>query len=93
MLYNRLKFLKRDRQPLLRTTGGQIIVEYVLLLIISVAISTLFVKQLTSRDPDSAGVLTAKWAQILSEIAKDNPDCSNTYRSTHGVPSPCPSRP
>ncbi len=76
-----------------RANSGQIIVEYVLLLIISVAISTLFIKQLTSRDPDNAGVLTAKWKQILTEIAKDNPDCSPTYRSTRGISGACPPRP
>lgn len=69
---------------------GQIVIEYVLLLVLSVALSALLIQQLTSRDPDKAGVLTAKWKQILVEIGKDNPDCSNAYRNSQGITIPCP---
>ncbi|MGZ3773157.1 MAG: hypothetical protein ACXVCY_06270 [Pseudobdellovibrionaceae bacterium] len=53
---------------------GQIVVEYVLLLVIAVSLSALLVKQLVSRNPDDAGILTAKWNAILKAVGNDLPD-------------------
>ena len=53
---------------------GQVVVEYVLLLVVSVALATLLIKQLANRDPDNAGVITTKWHQILVEIGRDTPE-------------------
>ncbi len=57
--------------------AGQIVVEYVLLLVIAVSLSALIVRQLGSRDEENPGVLVEKWHNIQVEIGKDIPDqCS-----------------
>ena len=54
--------------------SGQIVVEYVLLLVIAVSLSALIVRQLGSRNEDNPGVLVEKWHKIQVEIGKDIPD-------------------
>ncbi|HEX7673091.1 MAG TPA: hypothetical protein VF412_02915 [Bdellovibrio sp.] len=53
---------------------GQIVVEYVLLLVLAVALATLLAKQLVSRDVDNGGILTVKWHKIMVAIGADIPD-------------------
>ena len=53
--------------------SGQIVVEYVLLLAISVSIAVIVVSQLVKRDPDNPGALISKWVQIQQAIGKDLP--------------------
>lgn len=53
---------------------GQIVVEYVLLLVIAVSLAALLISQLVSRNPDSPGLLITKWQSILKVIADDIPD-------------------
>ena len=59
-----------------RTAGqaGQIVVEYVLLLVISVMIAALITSQMVSRNPENPGFLISKWQQILTWIGTDDPD-------------------
>jgi hypothetical protein len=58
------------RQPKL-AQNGQIIVEYILLLSISVGIAVLMTSTLVSRNPDDPGFLIVKWMQIIETIGKD----------------------
>ena len=51
---------------------GQIIVEYVLLLMIGVAIAALITRVVVSRNPDSPGFLIVKWQQIIQTIGLDS---------------------
>jgi hypothetical protein len=53
---------------------GQIVVEYVLLLVIAVGLAALLINQLVDRDPDAPGVLVAKWHSILQAVGSDIPD-------------------
>lgn len=53
---------------------GQIVVEYVLLLVIAVGLAALLTRQLVSRSTDDAGIITAKWNAILTAIGNDLPD-------------------
>ena len=53
---------------------GQIVVEYVLLLVLSIGIALLVVSYIVSRDPSSPGFLISKWYEILSFIASDLAD-------------------
>jgi len=53
---------------------GQIVVEYVLLLVIAVSLSAFLVSQLVSRNPDEPGILVAKWHAIMKVIGDDLPD-------------------
>jgi hypothetical protein len=59
-----------------RRDSGQILIEYVLLLMIGVTIGNILVKQLTafSDDPDKRGVIINRWIQIWESIGKDTPD-------------------
>lgn len=53
---------------------GQIVVEYVLLLVLAVGLSALLVSQLVSRNSDEPGVLVAKWHAIMKAVGNDLPD-------------------
>ncbi len=58
----------------LNNKRGQVVVEYVLLLVIAVAVAALITKELVRRDPESPGVLIKKWDDILKEVGNDLPD-------------------
>jgi hypothetical protein len=58
----------------LRGQGGQIIVEYVLLLVVGVSVAVLITSTMVSRNPDSPGFLVKKWLDIIQAIGKDTPD-------------------
>lgn len=53
---------------------GQVVVEYVLLLVIVVTLAVLLTKSLVSRNADDAGIITSKWYQITNAIGKHIPD-------------------
>lgn len=53
---------------------GQIVVEYVLLLVVAVSISALLVSELVSRNPEDPGILVSKWHAILKVVGDDVPD-------------------
>ncbi|HEY8272362.1 MAG TPA: hypothetical protein VIG33_15835 [Pseudobdellovibrionaceae bacterium] len=57
-----------------RKNNGQVVVEYVLLLVIAVAIAALITKELVQRDPENPGILVEKWDSILKTIGEDLPD-------------------
>ncbi len=54
--------------------GGQVVIEYVLLLVIGVAIAALITSLMVSRSPDSPGFLIVKWTEILQVIGDDLPE-------------------
>ena len=51
--------------------SGQIILEYILLLFISVTIATYMTKKLISRDGENPGLITGAWAQMNQAIGQD----------------------
>ena len=58
-------------KSLIRQNRGQIIVEYILLIIISVSIATLLTSLLVGRSEGSSGVIINKWGELLQMIAED----------------------
>jgi uncharacterized protein (UPF0333 family) len=66
---------------------GQILVEYLLLMVIAIGCATLLTKQLVSRNSDSPGIIIKAWNGIISTISKDLPDCT---RQTTFIESNCP---
>lgn len=62
--------MPRTRQPL-STAHGQIVVEYILLLVIAVAVAVLMTSTMVSRSAESPGFIVVKWMQILETIGKD----------------------
>lgn len=67
---------QRIRQPLRARSGqgGQIIIEYILLLVITAGIAAFLVRALGSRSPDNPGLIIQKWIAVSNEIGKDLPD-------------------
>ncbi len=63
-------------QPILKNQSGQILIEYVLLLLIGLMVGNIIVKQLTmmSSDPEEQGVIIRRWNKIWDSIGKDYPD-------------------
>lgn len=50
---------------------GQIVFEFVLLLVISITIATMVSKRLVNRDPEEPGFLITAWARISQTIGSD----------------------
>ncbi len=50
---------------------GQIVVEYVLLLLVVVTIAAAIVKTVASRDPSDPGFLISAWDKMLNTIGSD----------------------
>lgn len=59
---------------LLKSRSGQVVIEYVLLMVLMAGIGAFIVRQFVSRNSDEPGLLVAKWNQILQVIAQDNPE-------------------
>ncbi len=60
--------MKRDIR---QKNSGQIVIEYILLLIIAVGIAVLITNVMVSRNPDNPGFLINKWTQIIHFIGND----------------------
>jgi hypothetical protein len=54
--------------------SGQVVLEYVLLLVIVTSLGAVIIKGLVSRNQDEPGLLVAKWHSIIKTIAADNPE-------------------
>jgi hypothetical protein len=61
----------------MKNQSGQVVVEYVLLLVVAVGLAALLVSQVASRDQDKPGFIVAKWQSILKTIGSDLPDQHN----------------
>lgn len=59
---------------MLRSQSGQIVIEYILLLVIAVAISAILVRGLANRTEGSEGLIVERWKMIQQEIGNDLPD-------------------
>jgi uncharacterized protein (UPF0333 family) len=73
----------------IRNQSGQILVEYILLLLIAVSVAMIMTTQLVGRrsDVDSSGILIKSWHKIITAIGNDLPDCPNqTDFSTPNCP-------
>lgn len=64
------KFKKWKGQSQL-AQSGQVVVEYVLLLVVGVSIAILITTLMVNRSPDNPGFLVKKWRQIVETIAQD----------------------
>lgn len=65
---------KTLRKDILAGQGGQIVFEYVLLLVIGVTIAMLITSKMASRNPDRPGFLVQKWFDIIKVIGDDDAD-------------------
>lgn len=53
---------------------GQIVVEYVLLLVIGVSLAMIITSTMVSRNPENPGFVVRKWLSIITVIGKDTAD-------------------
>lgn len=53
---------------------GQVVVEYVLLLVASVALALLITRIMVGRDPGNPGFVISAWNSIVEEIGADKAD-------------------
>lgn len=61
-------------KTILAASGGQIIVEYVLLIVVGVSIAILITSTMVSRNPENPGFLIKKWVDIIRFIGDDTAD-------------------
>lgn len=59
---------------MIRSRSGQIVIEYILLLVVAVTISAILVRGLANRSESSPGLVVDKWRKIQAEIGEDLPD-------------------
>lgn len=50
---------------------GQVVVEYALLMIVSVGIAMTLVRTTVNRDPESQGFIIIQWEKIITAIGED----------------------
>jgi hypothetical protein len=67
-----------------RNQSGQILVEYILLLLIAVSCAMILTTQLVGRrtDADNSGILIKSWHKIITAIGNDLPDCPDQKNFT-----------
>lgn len=53
---------------------GQVILEYILLMLITLTLATFLMKSLVSRSTDETGVLMKKWQSLIEQVASDDPN-------------------
>ncbi len=88
-----MKFRSKNRlfNRTLNNQAGQILVEYLLLMVIAVGCATLLIKGLVGRGDVGAsrGIIVQQWDRILHIIGNDIPDCANqTNFNTPNCPQP-----
>jgi hypothetical protein len=57
-----------------RRQSGQIVVEYVLLLIVAVGLAALITKTLVGSDPSNPGFVMSAWNALITQIGADHAD-------------------
>ena len=55
---------------------GQVLIEYLLLMVIAVSCATLLTEAFVGRGGDKQGMIIKQWNKILQTIGNDLPDCS-----------------
>jgi len=72
----------------MRNNRGQVIVEYLLIMVLMVAIAATLTKKLVGRgDVDGQGVIVKGWSRMIKAIGNDLPDCAK--QTSYGTPN-CP---
>ena len=69
---NQLRKLKRGAGAL--GQSGQIVVEYLLLLVVAVGLATLITKTMISRDEGNPGFVLSAWRDLVTAIGADKAD-------------------
>lgn len=65
---------------------GQVLIEYILLLVIVVSCAGILMKALVSRETGKQGMVIKAWDGIIKAIGNDLPDCKQTTFATPNCP-------
>jgi hypothetical protein len=57
-----------------QSTNGQIVVEYVLLLVVAVSLAILITKVVINRSADNPGFVINAWEAMIQQIGAEKPD-------------------
>lgn len=69
--------MPRFSKPFLKNNRGQILVEYMLLMVIAVGIATFLTKAFIGRGEDAnRGMIIKQWDKIITILGNDLPDCA-----------------
>lgn len=79
--------MKSAYKILVKNNKGQILVEYLLLMVIAIGCVTLLTKSLVNRSDAKSGMLIKAWNGVLKSISNDLPDCEK--QSDYTFPN-CP---
>ena len=63
--------MKNKRISVLRQNKGQIILEYILILVIAVSVATLLTSRLVGRGDDSSGIVIQAWGELNRMVGED----------------------
>ncbi|MFZ3230609.1 MAG: hypothetical protein WA160_10430 [Pseudobdellovibrio sp.] len=56
--------------------NGQVLVEYLLLMVIAVACAAILTKGLVGRSDTNTGIIIKQWDKIIHILGNDLPDCA-----------------
>ena len=73
-------------RPNLRSKRGQVLIEYILLLVIVVSVAGIMMKALVSRETGKQGMIIKAWDGIIRTLGNDIPDCRQTNFNTPNCP-------
>ena len=68
---------RRNDCEMQKEESGQVVVEYILLLVIAVSISAIISTSVVGRNQDSPGFLTKAWSGLIQFVATDQTDDTN----------------
>ena len=65
------------KSKIIKSRAGQVLVEYLLLMVIAIGCSAILTKKLVSRDTSNGGtgLIVDAWNRLLTAIGHDVPDC------------------
>jgi hypothetical protein len=73
--YSYIPLPQPTRKPKFRQSeSGQIVVEYILLLVVAVALAALITSKMVSRNPSNEGFLIQAWDGMIKAIGADTAD-------------------
>ena len=58
----------------MKSQSGQAVIEYVLILVVGVAMAALITRALVSRNAENPGIITGQWYRMNQVVAEDLPD-------------------
>lgn len=56
---------------------GQVLIEYLLLMVIAIGCVTILTKSLVNREDANPGLIIKAWDKMIKTIGEDIPDCVN----------------